>query len=222
MDEERAEKRGDFLLALFLSIVVLIVVILWASGVFRSDRSTEEVTEEVVVETDGEDSFSDEDFVITEAEWNALNNEVRQLRQELNQLKEKSGSVPRTSVTTAAPVKTEQQAQTVKAKANDVTLANYAHDWINSDATIALKNNTTKTITNVSGRVIYYDMSGNMLDYRDFTKSVTIEPGLVKSFSIKGYGHDESYAYYKSNVRSTLSDRKYKVKFELKSYKTNN
>ena len=231
MDEERTERGGGFLKVLLLLVVVaIVIVVLWATGLIRWESTPDEATEEVVVETVDEDlsSTSGDSFVITEAEWKALNKEVRQLRQELNQLKAKSGYAPRQTVATESPAKSttttkttaEQPVETITVSANDVTLSKYSHDWLDADASVAFKNNTAKTITSLSGRMIYYDLKGNMLDYQDFTRNITIEPGMVKTLSMRGYGHDENYAYYQSKIRYGYEERKYKVKFELKSYKT--
>lgn len=224
MNERRGGAGTVFLVIL---VIVIVVGILWATGLVRWENSAKKQKETVVVIDDDSATASDGDITVPADEWLALKNEVKQLRQEVNQLK--SGSAKSASSKTQTPA-TPASAQPTKTttegsssasqSANAITLANYNHDWVESDATVALKNNTNRTVTQVSGRMIYYDMNGNMLDYQDFTKSVTIEPGMVKSFSLKGYGHKDYYGYYKSSVSASQPDRKYKVKFELKSYKT--
>ena len=175
-------------------------------------------------------------------EVNELHNEVEQLKQEVQQLKNTKPTaspkqIPAATSTPATPVpqpSTPAAQQTISASQSStpvaqqssasfdpkaITLANYTHDYINYDASVSLKNNTSHPVSKVTGRMIYYDMNGNMLDYYDFTKAVNIDAGMVKNLELPGYGHNDYYGYYKSQLYPLDRNRKYKVSFELKSYK---
>ena len=215
MEEERNGRSNRGLVVfLVIALFVLIVLILWRGGIIRGEDTSEgHRTQQEVV--DGKQA------VISEAEWEAMKQEVNNLRSEMEQLKTKTGNSDiKSKQTTAAPVeqKTSAPANSTTNQSNAITLEKYTHDWVESNASVALKNNTNSTVTQVTGRMIYYDMNGNMLDYKDFQKDITIDPGMVKTITLPGYGHKDDYAYYKSRV--AYPDRKYKVSFQLKSYKT--
>lgn len=223
MIDEKNGNSGQWVkILLAIVCIALIVIILWN----KSQHKPQEVASNPKIGN----GDAQEEIASLRQEVNLLRQEVKQLKAgkhatepkeqaiATNQQAVSPASTTRETQVTSSSSATQQQTATINA--NDITLANYSHDWVQSDATAAFKNNTNRTITHITGRMIYYDMKGNMLDYQDFSKPIEIEPGMVKSTSIKGYGHRDEYAYYKSEVVPTNPDRKYKVSFVLKSYKT--
>ena len=99
----------------------------------------------------------------------------------------------------------------------DITMVSYEQGWLDYNGTLALKNNTSKEIKNVVFLITYLDMSGKELDYEEFSKSVSIAPGMTKKLDIPAYEHERSYHYYKSENRP-LGSPAFKIKFKLKDY----
>ncbi len=232
MDEYGSRRPRRFLrILLIIGLVLLALYLIRNKELVKSKffSLTKDENQEVV---EGQPS------VVTQDEWetmkstvDGLRNEVEQLKQEVQQLKNSKSapSLKQTSTTTVIhnPSSAQQPAANTTASqqssksfdSNAVTLVNYTHDYIKSNASVSLKNNTSHPISQVTGRMIYYDMSGNMLDYYDFKKAVNIDAGMVKNLELPGYGHNDYYAYYKSELYPLDRNRKYKVVFELKSYK---
>ena len=81
----------------------------------------------------------------------------------------------------------------------DITMVSYEQGWLDSEGTLALKNNSSEEVTNVVFLITYLDLSGNELDYEEFTRRIIIAPGMTRKLDIPAYEHDRNYHYYKSD-----------------------
>lgn len=51
----------------------------------------------------------------------------------------------------------------------DIIMVSYEQGWLDSSGTLALRNNSNEEIKNVVFLITYLDMSGNELDYEEFS-----------------------------------------------------
>lgn len=99
-----------------------------------------------------------------------------------------------------------------------VSLASYEQRWLDSHATIALRNNTQDMIHNITFQLEYLDMNGNSLDYEIFNKKIEIAPGMTRKIDVPAYEHSRSYHYYKTP--EALNHPLFKIKYHLNDYNT--
>lgn len=102
-------------------------------------------------------------------------------------------------------------------KKDAVSMVSYEQGWLDSRGTLALKNNTDEEIQNVVFQITYLDMSGNPLDYEEFSRKISIAPRMTKKLDIPAYEHSRNYHYYKSENMPGGSPS-FKISFELKDY----
>lgn len=98
-----------------------------------------------------------------------------------------------------------------------VTMVRYEQNWNDTEGTLSLRNHTKQTIRNIRFRLCYFDMSGTLLDYKDYYKTdIDIAPSMTRRVDIPGFEARRNYSYYKST--SLYEDRRFKITFKLLEY----
>ena len=106
-----------------------------------------------------------------------------------------------------------------KSAETDISMVSYEQSWLDSEGTLAFKNNTNENIHNIKFLIVYQDMSGKQLHYEEFSKKVSISPGMTRKINIKAYEHERNYHYYKSENLPGGSPA-FKIEFKLLDYNT--
>lgn len=98
-----------------------------------------------------------------------------------------------------------------------VTMECYEQNWNDTEGTLSLRNHTKQTISNVRFRLCYFDMSGTLLDYKDYYKTnIDIAPSMARRVDIPAFEARRNYSYYKST--SLYDDRRFNISFKLLGY----
>lgn len=97
-----------------------------------------------------------------------------------------------------------------------IDMVSYEQSWLDSEGTIALKNNTSENIHNLTFVLEYLDIKGNPMDYETFSYDINIAPGMTKKLDIPAYEHSRRYHYYKT--KDEFGNPAFKLRYELKGY----
>lgn len=98
-----------------------------------------------------------------------------------------------------------------------VTMVRYEQNWSDDVGTLSLWNHTKQTIYNIRFRLCYFDMSGTLLDYKDYCKTdIDIAPSMTRQVDIPAFEARRNYSYYKST--SLYEDRRFNISFKLLGY----
>lgn len=100
---------------------------------------------------------------------------------------------------------------------NAVTMVSYEQGYLDDRGTLALKNNTSEEINDVTFQITYLNMAGKPLNYEVYTRKVSIAPGMTRQVDIPAYERGRDFSYYKSEA-DYLRPHRFKIKFELKGY----
>lgn len=73
-----------------------------------------------------------------------------------------------------------------------IDMVSYEQSWTDDKGTIALKNNTTEDIHNITFILEYLDMQGKPMDYETFSYDIDMAPGMTKKLDIPAYEQDKN------------------------------
>jgi len=152
------------------------------------------------------------------SEVNTLSLEIQGLRQRVSALEKQLAASNTSSGNSSAPSKANNDGKISSEgfRPDALILAGYEHDYLTAKARFSVRNNTQRKVSEFKIRITYYDMRGQMLDYKDITKKMLIEPGMARAVEVMGYAWEEKYVFHTS--KNAHLGKKYKVSFDLLSY----
>ena len=113
---------------------------------------------------------------------------------------------------------TMTRARQIGVKKDAIVMTSYSKNQSSTIAYFSLKNNTETTISNIHYVLIYKSLSGEIIDYKEYSYEKEIAPNLAKR--LQDYGFLDWYAYSCNGQIDRLYDThpKFKIEFRLISY----